>query len=358
MNIFGRSENRLRPVWQATVPDHTISLSWAPDSGTLAAAAVSGPITIFDASAGKPLHQLAGHGFGTAAVAWQPTGNLLVSVGQDGKTRLWDAVLGKEIRTLAAGAAWAEKVVWHPSGQWFATSAGKKAKVWTAQGELVRELPPQAGTVTDLRWRPGTSHLTLLAYGAASTYDPFQSAEPVKMLAWKGSPLALAWSPDGTILAHGNQDSTVHFWYYDESRDLQMYGYRSKVRELAWDFSSRYLATGGSSTVCIWDCQGGPNGPENTKPLMLTGHEQNANVTALAYQSRGYLLASSGQDGKVILWQPTNRRGDAQVGEFGFVDRAQWKNAPVEASCLAWAPDDKSIAAGSGTGAVNVFRAG
>ena len=29
-----------------------------------------------------------------------------------------------------------------------------------------------------------------------------------------------------------------------------------------------------------------------------------------------------------------------------------------EASVIAWSPDDRSLAAGSGTGAVNVFRAG
>ena len=50
LNIFGKSENKLRPVWQASVPDHTIALSWSPDSRFLAAAAVSGPITIFDAA--------------------------------------------------------------------------------------------------------------------------------------------------------------------------------------------------------------------------------------------------------------------------------------------------------------------
>ena len=351
INLFGRAENRLRPVWQASVPDHAIGLCWSPDGSRLAVAAVSGPITVFDANSGRPLHQLKGHGFGTAAVAWQPTGNLLVSVGQDGKVRVRDATSGQEVKALDAGAkSWGdERVLWHPSGQFFATAAGKQARVWTAAGELVRQLPQQAGTVTDIRWRPGTNHLTLLAYGAATTYDPFKGEAPVKMLAWKGSPLAMAWSPDGQILAHGNQDSTVHFWYYDSARDLQMYGYRTKVRELAWDFSSRYLATGGGPVVCIWDCQAGPSGPENTKPTMLVGHEEESNLTALAYQARGFLLASAALDGKVILWQPTNRRG-AQVGEFQF--------AGGEASVLAWSADDKSLAAGCGTGAVATFRAG
>ncbi len=347
MTLFGKAENRLRPVWQAAVADHAIALAWSPDASRLAAAAVSGPVTVFDANTGKPLHQLKGHGFGTAALAWQPTGNLLASVGQDSKVRVWDTSTGAEAKVLDAGASWAEKAVWHPSGQYLATAAGKKVKVWSASGELVRELPPQAGTVMDLKWRPGTNHLTLLAYGSATTYDPLASAEPTKMLAWKGSPLAMAWSPDGKILAHGNQDSTVHFWYYDAARDLQMWGYKTKVRELAWDFSSRYLATGGGPVVCIWDCQYSPNGPEGSKPTMLVGHDDDSNLTALAYQHRGFLLASAGLDGKVLLWQPTNRKG-AQVGEFQF--------AGGEASVLAWSADDKSLVAGSGAGAVAVFR--
>ena len=69
---------------------------------------------------------------------------------------------------------------------------------------------------------------------------------------------------------------------------------------------------------------------------MLVGHESEANITALAYQARGFLLASAALDGKVLLWQPTSRRG-SQVGEFQFQGG--------EASVLAWAPDDTRLAA-------------
>ena len=44
--------NKLRVAWQASVPDHAIGLSWSPDGKCLAAAAVSGPIVIFDAGSG------------------------------------------------------------------------------------------------------------------------------------------------------------------------------------------------------------------------------------------------------------------------------------------------------------------
>ncbi len=340
------SDNKFRLGWTATVADHVISLSWSTDGHRVAIAAVSGPISVLDAATGKAVHELTGHGFGTTVVAWQPGGTHLASAGQDGKVRLWDALAGTESLALDGGGSWVEQLTWSPDGKLLAAAAGKRTRVWDAAGTLVRELPLQPGTVTDLAWRPGTQLLAVLAYGAATTYDPVLGVEPVKRFEWKGSPLRMAWSPDGNVLAHGNQDATVHFWYYQSGADLQMYGYPTKVRELSWDFSSRFLATGGGPMACIWDC-GGKKGPEGSKPQMLEGHEEN--LTDIAFQARGYLLASGAGDGRVLLWQPANKKAPL-IGQHRFTN--------AEASTLAWSPDDKSLAAGSGAGGVALLRLG
>src|SRR5262249_29797824 len=112
----GKSENRLRRAWAAAVPDHCIALAWSPDSKFLAAAAVSGPIVVFDATTGKPRFELPGHGFGTAALDWQPGGSLLASAGQDGTAKLWGTATGSLASTLAGGAGWVERVAWSPDG--------------------------------------------------------------------------------------------------------------------------------------------------------------------------------------------------------------------------------------------------
>lgn len=333
--------NRLTQQWQATVPDHAIDLAWSADGSQLSVAAVSGPVTVFDAT-GRTVHELSGHGFGTEAIAFHPTQPVLATCGQDGKVRLWDTVLGQERVAFDGGAAWVERLAWSLDGKLLATAAGKKVRLWDfTTGQMVREYANHGSTVADLAWRPGTNLLTVAAYGAVTIYDPEQP-DPIRQYEWKGSALKLAWSPSGAMLAHGNQDASVHFWYAETGGQLHMSGYPSKVRELSWDFCGRYLATGGADAVCMWDCGG--KGPEGSRPKMLDGHR--GTVSAVAWQRRGYLLASGDRSGRVMLWQPANRTPILGGATF----------EGTEISAVAWSPDDKLLAVGSGSGGVAVFR--
>ena len=113
--------------------------------------------------------------------------------------------------------------------------------------------------------------------------------------------------------------------------------HRDVVYEEAW---------GAAFQPGVWDC-GGPKGPEGTQPQMLEGPEDT--VTAVAFQRRGYLAAATARDGRVVLWQPANKKAP-KVGEHRFKD--------AEAAALAWSPDDKALAVGAGDGTVAVFRVG
>ena len=332
-----RSDRR----WWAALPDHAAALAWSPDGRHLAAAAVSGPVVILDAGTGAVRHTLPGHGFGATSVAWADDGTV-ASSGQDGRVRLWDAATGAERHALDAGAMWAERLAVSPCRTFIASAAGKTVRLWARDGRLVWEYPDHPSTVTDIRWRPDGSELISAAYGGVWVWSP-DRATPVRRFEWKGSVLALAVSPDGKFLATGNQDSTVHFWVLATGQDLQMSGYPAKVRELAWDCGSRFLATGGGCWVTVWDCSG--RGPEGTKPLLLAAHDETATVTALAFQARGLLLASGGGDGRLVLWRPG--RGKRALAE----DRL-----PSGITQLAWAADDGRLAVGTEGGEVVLYR--
>jgi WD40 repeat protein len=341
-DLFRGGTPRLGRRWQAAVEDHVISLAWAPSGRVLAAAAVSGPVVLFDAASGKGLRTLPGHGFGTTSVSWKHDSTVLASAGQDGQVRLWDAGTGQETAALAGGAAWVEHVSWHSSADLLASAAGKKVRLWSSAGALLHGYADQAATVADLAWRPGTGELTVGTYGGVLLYGAEQP-EPVRRLEWRGSVLKLAWTPDGARLAHGNQDATVHYWLVDKGQDLEMAGYPTKVREVCFDATGTYLATGGSDAVTVWDCT--PPGPEDSEPLSFKEHE--GLVSALAYQARGPLLASGGQDGKVMLLQPGKFKKSLARSETG-----------AAVAQLAWSPDDRSLAVGTEAGGVVVYTVG
>ena len=122
--------------------------------------------------------------------------------------------------------------------------------------------------------------------------------------------------------------------------DLQMSGYPLKVRELSWDHQSRFLATGGGPTPCVWDCSG--KGPTGTEPIQLDAHKDN--VSALVFQHRGAWLASGGEDGLVAIWQPGKQEGAAALAKHAD---------PV--SQLLWSADDQMLAVGTASGGVLIY---
>src|SRR5689334_20433465 len=73
----GGGTPRLTRRWKADLADHVIRLAWSPSGKSLAAASVSGPVTLFEPAAGKVEQTLTGHGFGTTCVAWRRDGALL-----------------------------------------------------------------------------------------------------------------------------------------------------------------------------------------------------------------------------------------------------------------------------------------
>lgn len=327
--------------WAKTIGSHVAALAWSPDRSVLAAAAVDGPIVLFDVATGEVLQNLTGHSFATTSLSWRPGDkSTLASAGQDGKVRLWKLVDDKPTSIdLAAGASWAERVAWSADGEILASAAGKKLRLWSPTGELLREYPDHPSTILDIGWKPGGNTLASAAYGKLQLWLP-DRGEPIQSFEWKGSMLVLAWSPNGKYIATGDQDRTVHFWMTETGEDLMMSGYPAKVREISWDAASRFLATGGGDMPCVWDCSG--RGPEGTAPLQFQGHQEM--ISALAFQHRGPYLVSGDRAGMLILWQPG--------GAKSALLRSHLSTPVVQ---LVWADDDKHLAVGSDSGDVVLY---
>jgi WD40 repeat protein len=255
--------------------------------------------------------------------------------------KLWDPVSGSLVIAMEGGAAWVEHLQWSPDGKHLATAAGKKLRIWDEQGALAGIHKDHPSTVAAICWRPDGQAVATASYGGVHLLRIGEEV-PYERLEWKGSLVSLAWSPNARFIAAGSQEATVNFWKlpYRPHEQLHMSGYASKVKELAWDSESRFLATGGSNLVTLWDVSG--KGPAGRRPAQLKGHPEK--ISQLAFAHGRPLLASGDRSGNALIWR------------LGQSRPASSKSLPGGISALSWSTDDQFIAWGTGEGGISLWR--
>jgi len=329
------TSRELRPLWRTSLGDYPTSLAFFPAGDRIGVGTGNGDVVVLDARTGKEIWRKPAHGGGVLDLAVGP--RFVASGGQDGRARVFSPE-GDLVRDLEGGAAWVLRVAWSPQGT-LATAAGKVVRIWNADGTPRLETQAHPSTVTALQWNRRGTELATSCYGGAYVWPLRAGANP-RHLPFKGSLISLAWSPDEKVLACGSQDCSVHFWRLETGRDSEMSGYPLKPKALAWDAGSSMLATGGDATITVWDFAG--KGPEGTRPRQLASHK--GQVVALGFHPRKGLLASAASDMGVVFWEP--RRAPSPVA-FGFLE-----DTP---ETLAWHPEEPRLATIDAGGDVSSF---
>ncbi|MFM7103289.1 MAG: WD40 repeat domain-containing protein [Verrucomicrobiota bacterium] len=329
--------------WVSRLDDAPAGLAWASDGGRLVWLGVGGRAWLLDAATGATQRGFAAHDDGAFQVAWQPDGACFATSGQDGRVRLWHPDREEADHAVKVGPGWVEHLAWSPDGKRLAAAVGREVVLLDAGGAILHRLGPRRNTVSGLCWRKDGSQLAVSAYAGVELYDA-GSGRVTASLPWKTSLISVSWSPTGRWVVAGTQEKTVQVWElpFRPGEELAMSGYAFKVRELGWHYSGRYLATGGGEELMVWDCGG--KGPDGTEPRLLRGHV--GRVTSLAYQRRGHLLASGGQDGSIFFWNAGR-----------FLTPLQQVHLGSGVGHLTWNPGETRVAAAGEDGSVAVAGA-
>lgn len=251
---LGYSDNSTQ-VWDATtgavvyIHDNNNylvgAMAWSPDGTYIASTtervsnnqqdSVPG-VRVWDATSGKDVYIYRGH-FDSefsrfSALAWSPNSQRIASSfsytdasNEEYAVQVWDALTGKHVYTYTGHADFVNAVAWSSDGKLIASGSGDKTvQVWdSTSGRHIYTYQGHSGSVNAVAWSPdGKRIVSGSSDGTAQVWDALTGKNAYTYRGhadfyWghltSGAPVnAVAWSPDGKLIASGSDDKTVQVW--------------------------------------------------------------------------------------------------------------------------------------------------
>jgi RNA polymerase sigma factor (sigma-70 family) len=349
----------------------------------------------WDTATGRALRTFGAKRRGRLPIALSVDGTMLASGEFDGQIRLWDMVSGEEKRHWRAGPTPLWALAFSPDGKTLASGADMDVSIhfWdVATGREQHPSQEHVGPVHVLRYSPDGKTLVSASTDKRMLWWDLTEQLPRRQLAWSakgedrlialsangnvladahilsprteedrpiqlwdvrtGKPglklddnrkqrFAIAFSPDGRLLASGSEDSCVTLWDVHDGKEVrQIKGPAFSVRSLCFSPDGTALAVG------LWNDNEALDVHTLTVCDVASGKERSSfdvrdTLTGLAFSPDGKVLAGGNgyrQDAFVRLW-------DVRTG----AELCRHEGHRGSCGAIAFSPDGKLVASGTGS---------
>jgi WD40 repeat protein len=247
------------------------AVTWSPDSRQLAAAFLN-RILFLNVQNGTVEAQSTHTHHGTVTtLAWSPQQQLLVSAGLDQLAVVWNTQTFRPQTLFRQHTAGILSASWAADGQTVGTcSQGGVIRVWNGPGgqQVHGFFFDGAVTMNALAFEPGGSRLAV--GGADGVLRLWQSGltcqlmgnnnaqgqcmdKPRHLTAHTQAIRAVAWSPDGRLLASAGEDGVLLIWFPAQSATpLLKIQHNAPVLSISWSPDGRKIAAASGNTVTLW----------------------------------------------------------------------------------------------------------